>query len=194
MRQNEPAEVTKLLLAWCCGNQAAFDRLIPLVYDELHRLARQYMSREPSGHILQTTALVNEAYLRLIDASRVQWQNRAHFFAISANLMRRILVDFARSRRYKKRCVGVPDARIDLGHMQIPQPQPGADIIALNDALEALAAFDPRSAKVVELRFFGGLNVEEVAEVLMVSPKTVKRDWAAAKAWLLREMKRGGED
>jgi RNA polymerase sigma factor (TIGR02999 family) len=182
------------LQAWGRGDQGALDQLIPLVYDELHRLAHQYMLREPAGHMLQTTALVNEAYLRLIDASQVKWQNRAHFFAISASLMRRILVDFARSRRYKKRRASSLNAQIDFDRGQILQPQPGADVIALNDALNALAAFDPRGAKVVELRFFGGLSVEETAEVLGVSPKTVKRDWAATKVWLLGEMKRGGGD
>jgi len=194
MRAHAPQEVTQLLQAWCRGDSAALDRLIPLVYHELHRLAHQCMLREPAGHLLQTTALVNEAYLRLINASQVEWHNRAHFFAISANLMRRILVDFARSRRYKKRRAGTLNAQIDFDRGQIPQSQPGADVIALNDALEGLAAFDPRGAKVVELRFFGGLSVEETAEVVGVSPKTVKRDWAAAKVWLLGEMKRGGGD
>ena len=194
MGANAPEEVTGLLQAWCHGDRAALDQLIPLVHDELHRLAHQYMLREPAGHVLQTTALVNEAYMRLIDASRVEWQNRAHFFAISANLMRRILVDFARSRRYKKRRDSTLNAHLDLDRGQIPQLQVGPDIIALDDALQALAAFDPRGARVVELRFFGGLTVEETAEVLAVSPKTVKRDWAAAKVWLLGQMKRGGRD
>jgi RNA polymerase sigma-70 factor (ECF subfamily) len=194
MGANAPEEVTRLLQAWCHGDRAALDQLIPLVYDELHRLAHQYMVHEASGHMLQTTALVNEAYLRLIDASRIEWQNRAHFFAISANLMRRILVDFARSRRYKKRWDSTRNAHLDLDRGQIPQVQVGPDIIALNDALQALAAFDPRGARVVELRFFGGLTVEETAEVLAVSAKTVKRDWAAAKVWLLGQMKRGGRD
>ena len=193
MSANAPEEVTKLLHAWCGGDRAALDQLIPLVHDELHRIAHQYMLREPSDHMLQTTALVNEAYLRLIDAGQIRWQNRAHFFAISANVMRRILVDFARSRLYKKRRAILLRSAIDLDRGQISPGQPGADIIALNDALNALAAFDPRSARVVELRFFGGLTVEETAEVLDVSPKTVKRDWAAAKVWLLGEMKRGGK-
>ncbi len=194
MGANAPEEVTRLLQAWCHGDRAALDQLIPLVHDELHRLAHQYMVHEAAGHMLQTTALVNEAYLRLIDASRIEWQNRAHFFAISANLMRRILVDFARSRRYKKRRASTRDAHLDLDRGQINQFQAGPDIIALDDALQALAAFDPRGARVVELRFFGGLTVEETAEVLAVSPKTVKRDWAAAKVWLLGQMKRGGMD
>ena len=192
MRANVPQEVTQLLQAWCHGDQGALDRLIPLVYDELHRLAHHYMRREPAGHMLQTTALVNEAYVRLVDASGVEWQNRAHFFAISAKLMRCILVDFARSRRYKKRRISILGAQVDRNRGQISQSQAGADVIALHDALQALEAFDPRSSKIVELRFFGGLNVEETAEVLGISPKTVKRDWAAAKVWLLGEMKRGG--
>ena len=192
MRANVPQEVTQLLQAWGHGDQGALDRLIPLVYDELHRLAHHYMRREPAGHMLQTTALVNEAYVRLVDASGVEWRNRAHFFAISAKLMRRILVDFARSRRYKKRRISILEAQTDVDRGRIPQPQPEADVIALHDALNALEAFDPRSGKIVELRFFGGLNVEETAEVLGISPKTVKRDWAAAKVWLLGEMKRGG--
>jgi RNA polymerase sigma-70 factor (ECF subfamily) len=192
MSAEAPQEVTRLLHAWCQGDQTALDRLIPLVREELHRLAHRYMLREPSGHMLQTTALVNEAYLRLIDASQVQWKNRAHFFAISANLMRRILVDFARSRRYKKRRAILVHSTIDLNRGQIPDRPAGTDIIALHEALTALAAFDPRGARVVELRFFGGLTVEETAEVLGVSPKTVKRDWGAAKVWLPGQMQRGG--
>jgi RNA polymerase sigma factor (TIGR02999 family) len=194
MPPNAPEEVTELLHAWCHGDQAALDRLLPLVYNELHRLAHQCMRHEAAGDVLQTTGLVNEAYLRLVDANHVEWQNRAHFFAISANLMRRILVDFARSRRYKKRRASAWNAHLDLDRGQIPQFQAGPDIIALNDALQALAAFDPRGARVVELRFFGGLTVEETAAVLAVSPKTVKRDWAAAKVWLLGQMKRGGKN
>ncbi len=192
MRANVQQEVTQLLQAWGHGDQGALDRLIPLVYDELHRLAHHFMRREPAGHMLQTTALVNEAYVRLVDASGVEWRNRAHFFAISAKLMRRILVDFARSRRYKKRRISILEAQVDRNRGQIPQSQDGADVIALHDALEAFEVFDPRGGKVVELRFFGGLSVEETAEVLGISPKSVKRDWAAAKVWLLGEMKRGG--
>jgi len=189
---NVPQEVTQLLQAWCQGDQGALDRLIPLVYDELHRLAHHYMRREPAGHMLQTTALVNEAYVRLVDASGVEWRNRAHFFAISAKLMRRILVDFARSRLYKKRRISILGAQVDGNRGQVSQSQAGTDVIALHDALQALEAFDPRGGKVVELRFFGGLSVEETAEVLGISPKSVKRDWAAAKVWLLGEMKPGG--
>jgi RNA polymerase sigma factor (TIGR02999 family) len=187
-------EITQLLQAWCRGDPAALDRLIPLVYDELHRLAHHYMLGEPADHPLQTTALVNEAYVRLIDASQVNWQSRAHFFGISAKLMRRILVDFGRSRRYKKRRPRTASVRVDMDSGQIPQAQPGADIVALDDALTALSGFAPRGAQVVELRFFGGLTVEETAEVLKVSPKTVKRDWVVAKAWLLESMRPGAGD
>jgi len=187
---SQPQEVTQLLLAWSRGNRAALDLLIPLVSTELHRLAHHYMRRERAGHTLQTTALVNEAYVRLVDASRVEWRDRAHFFAVSANLMRRILVDFARARRYQKRGGGAIAVCLDVD--DIPSPQPGPDIVALDAALEALAAFDPDAARIVELRFFGGLTVEETAEVVGLSPRTIKREWAAAKAWLLGEMG-GGE-
>jgi RNA polymerase sigma factor (TIGR02999 family) len=187
---SQPQEVTQLLLAWSRGNRAALDQLIPLVSTELHRLAHHYMRRERAGHTLQTTALVNEAYVRLVDASRVEWRDRAHFFAVSANLMRRILVDFARTRRYQKRGGGAIAVSLDVD--DIPSPQPGPDIVALDAALEALAAFDPDAARIVELRFFGGLTVEETAEVVGLSPRTIKREWAAAKAWLLGEM--GGGD
>ncbi len=161
---------------------------MPLVHGELHRLAHRYMVREKVGHTLQTTALLNEAYMRLVDASQIEWQDRTHFFAISANLMRRILVDFARSRGYQKRGGNVVKVEFDAERM--PSPQQGADLVAIDDALIALAEFDPREAKVVELRFFGGLSEEETAEVLGVSSRTVKRDWALAKAWLTRELKR----
>ena len=178
-------EVTQLLRAWSDGQQEALERLMPLVYDELHRLARHYMSRERSGHILQTSALVNEAFLRLVDARHVNWQNRAHFFAISASLMRRILVDFARTYQSQKRGGGVRPASLDDG---LDVAEERLDLTVLDDALRALAALDPRKSRVVELRFFGGVSVEEAAEVLHVSPETVKRDWKLAKAWLLREM------
>jgi RNA polymerase sigma factor (TIGR02999 family) len=187
---SQPQEVTQLLLAWSRGNRAALDQLIPLVSTELHRLAHHYMRRERAGHTLQTTALVNEAYVRLVDASRVEWRDRAHFFAVSANLMRRILVDFARTRRYQKRGGGAIAVSLDVD--DIPSPQPGPDIVALDAALEELAAFDPDAARIVELRFFGGMTVEETAEVVGLSPRTIKREWAAAKAWLLGEMG-GGE-
>jgi len=180
-----PHEVTQLLQAWSSGQQEALERLIPLVYEELHRLARHYMRGERSGHILQTSALVNEAYLRLVDARQVDWQNRAHFFAISANLMRRILVDFARTYQSQKRGAGVRPASLGEG---LDVPEDRLDLAALDDALKALATFDARKSRVVELRFFGGLSAEETAQVLHVSPETVKRDWKLAKAWLLREL------
>ena len=178
--------VTGLLLAWSQGEQTALDKLVPLVYAELRRIAHRYMNRERRGHTLQTTELVNEAYLRLIDANRVRWQDRAHFFAISAQLMRRILVDFARSRGYLKRGGGAHRATFD--EALLVSPEPGPDLVALDDALVALAVKDARKCRVVELRFFGGLNVEETAEVLKVSIETVHRDWRLAKAWLAREM------
>ena len=181
-------EVTQLLLAWSHGDQAALDQLIPLVYEELRRLAKRQMGRERPGHTLQTTALVNEAYLRLIDSSQVHWQSRAHFFAISAQLMRRILVDFARARHNLKR--GGQTPRVSLTEALEVAPEREADLVALDDALQTLAALDPRQSRVVELRFFGGLSVEEAAEVLKVSPETVKRDWRLAKVWLLRELGR----
>lgn len=179
-------EVTQLLLAWSQGDQSAFEKLMPLVYEELRRVAQRYMRRERAGHTLQTTAVVNEAYLRLIDASQVQWQNRAHFFAVSANLMRRILVDYARSRNYIKRGGGVH--RLPLDEAVVFSPEQAPDLVALDDALSALAALDERKSRVVELRFFGGLSVEETAETLKVSPRTVLNDWSLAKAWLLREI------
>ena len=181
-------EITQLLLAWNEGDDQALDRLMPLVHDELHLLAHRYMAGERTGHPLQTTALVNEAYLRLIDSSRVRWQNRAHFFAVSAQLMRRILVDAARSRRKLKR--GGDAIHVSLDEALSVSNEPAADLIALDEALTALAAFDGRKSKVVELRFFGGLSVDETAEVLNVSVMTVMRDWSFAKAWLLRELER----
>jgi RNA polymerase sigma factor (TIGR02999 family) len=181
-------KITQLLLAWNRGDEQALNRLMPLVHSELHRLAHRYMAGERPGHALQTTALVNEAYLRLIDSSRVRWQNRAHFFAVSAQLMRRILVDVARARAKLKR--GGDAIQVSLEEaMEIPR-KPGADLIALDDALTALAAFDERKSKVVELRFFGGMSVEETAEVLGISPMTVMRDWGLAKVWLLRELEK----
>jgi RNA polymerase sigma-70 factor, ECF subfamily len=181
-----PREITELLLAWSNGEPNALEKLAPLVYQELHRLARHYMAGERHGHTLQATALVNEAYLRLIDSSHVRWQNRAHFFAISAQLMRRILVDFARSRGYHKR--GGNAQRISLDDAPPIDSTRGADLVALDEAMSALAAFDERKSKVVEMRYFGGLSVEETAEVLEVSPETVMRDWRIAKVWLQREL------
>ncbi len=179
-------EVTQLLLAWSDGEEAALNKLIPLVHRELHRLAHRYMSQERPDHTLQTTALVNEAYLRLVDSSRVRWQNRTHFFAISAQLMRRILVDFALSRRYLKR--GGAARRVSLDEALVVSQERGADLVALDDAISALAQVDPRKGRVVELRYFGGLSVEETADVLKISPDTVLRDWRLAKVWLLREL------
>jgi RNA polymerase sigma-70 factor (ECF subfamily) len=182
--------VTRLLQDWSQGKDAALEELLPLVHQELRRLARRYMFGERPGHTLQTTALVNEAYLRLLGSRKVNWQNRAHFFAISAQLMRRILVDYARAREYQKRGGGAPKVTLDEALMG-PQEK-GHDLVALDDALKALAGVDPRKSKVVELRFFGGLSVEETADVLKVSPDTVHRDWRLAKAWLAREMGKCG--
>jgi RNA polymerase sigma factor (TIGR02999 family) len=181
-----PKEVTQLLLAWSQGDRSALEELMPLVYDELHRMARRYMVREQAAHTLQATALVNEAYLRMVDLRKVQWQNRAHFFAVSAQLMRRILVDFARSRNYQKR--GGGRRRVTLDEALKVSPEQDTDLVLLDEALNALAAIDDRKRRVVELRFFGGLTVEETAHVLEVSPDTVMRDWKMAKVWLLREM------
>jgi RNA polymerase sigma factor (TIGR02999 family) len=181
-----PRDITELLLAWSHGDPNALEELAPLVYAELHRLAHHYMAGERPGHTLQPTALVNEAYLRLIDSSHVRWQNRAHFFAISAQLMRRVLVDFARSRGYHKR--GGNACRISLDEAPPVTAERSADLVALDEAMSALAAFDARKSRVVELRYFGGLSVEETAEVLKVSPETVMRDWRLAKVWLQREL------
>ena len=178
--------MTGLLLAWGEGDRTALDRLIPLVHDELHRMAHRYMSGEREGHTLQTTALINEAYLRLVDSGRMHWQNRAHFFAVSAEVMRRILVDFARSRHYQKR--GGKAVHLPLDQAPEVSQEREADLVALDEALIALAAIDQRKSKIVELRFFGGLSVKETAEVLKVSPDTVMREWKLAKVWLLREL------
>jgi RNA polymerase sigma factor (TIGR02999 family) len=186
MTQPSGHEITDLLLAWSDGDRGALEQLTPLVHQELHRLARVYMRGEAAGHTLQTTALVNEAYLRLIDASRMRWQNRAHFFAVSAQLMRHVLVDFARARRNLKRGDGA--AQVSLDEALTVCPERSAEIVALDDALSALAKLDERQSKVVELRFFGGLMEGEIAEVLKVSPRTVSNDWSLARAWLLREM------
>jgi len=185
-------QITDLLQAWSDGDQTAFERLMPLVYDELHRLAKRYMRRERSGHTLQTTALINEAYLRLIERSHIRWENRAHFFAISAQLMRQILVDFARSRRSRKR--GGEEFQVSLGEALAVPVKRDADLVALDDALRALAAIDERKSRIVELRFFGGLSEEETAEALKISPATVRRDWKVAKVWLLHELKKGQKD
>jgi RNA polymerase sigma-70 factor (ECF subfamily) len=179
-------EVTQLLRAWTAGDQDALEKLTPLVYEQLHRVAQRYMAGQRPGHTLQTTALVNEVYLRLVDCSRVNWQDRAHFLAVSAQLMRRILIDFARSRGYQKRGAGV--VHLSMEDAPSVSNEPGADIVALDDALKALAEVDGRKSKIVELKFFGGLSIEETAEVLKVSTETVVRDWRLARAWLLREL------
>jgi RNA polymerase sigma factor (TIGR02999 family) len=186
MPTHSPKEITRLLVAWGEGDQSALAELTPLVYEELHRLAHHYMRGERDGHTLQTTALVNEAYVRLIDWKNVRWQNRAHFFAVSAQLMRRILVDFARSRDSNKRGAGARAVALD--EAEFVADDKGTDLVAIDDALNALAKLDARQSRVVELRFFGGLSIEETAEVLQVSAATVRRDWSLARAWLRREL------
>ncbi len=190
MAEDSPPQVTILLRAWRDGDHAALDKLMPVVYSELHRLAHRYMLRERPDHTLQTSALVNEAYLRLVDASQIDWKNRAHFFAVSATLMRRILVEFARSRASQKKGGNV--CKVELDEAFVPSRHHVEDLIALDEALTSLEAFDERKAKVVELHFFGGLKPEETAEVLGVSADTVFRDWRLAKAWLLQRMKAEG--
>jgi RNA polymerase sigma-70 factor (ECF subfamily) len=184
-------DVSRLLRAWSEGDQTALDRLTPIVYHELHRLARRYMRRERPGHSLQATALVNEAYMRLVDCTRMQWQDRAHFFAVSAQLMRRILVEHAR-RHNMKRGHGVQ--HVSLEETAVGGEDRAADLVALDDAMNELARLDSRKVQVVEMRFFSGLSVEETAEVLKVSPVTVMRDWSSAKAWLYRELSGGSRD
>ena len=181
-------DVTQLLVAWGSGDEDALEKLTPLVYANLRGLARHYMAGERPGHTLQATALVNEAYLRLVDLTRVEWQNRAHFFAIAAQVMRRILVDFARSRGQQKRGGGLHKTSLDQA--LVISAQPDQDLVALDDALQALAALDPRKVQVVEMRFFGGLEEKEIAAVLKISVDTVQRDWKAARAWLYRELRR----
>jgi RNA polymerase sigma factor (TIGR02999 family) len=187
---NAPASdhaVTRLLLAWGGGDQTAFEQLIPIVHDELRRLARGQMRNERPGHTLQPTALVHEAYLRLVDVRNIPWKDRSHFFAIAARSMRQILVEFARSRQFQKRGGGAEILTLDP---ELAGLERGKDLVALDDALQHLATFDPRKAQIVELRFFGGLNIDETADALDVSPKTVARDWKLAKVWLLRELTR----
>ena len=188
MRSSASPEITGLLLAWRGGNEQALDRLAPLVYDELRRLARCHMRGERPGHTLQPTALANEAYLRLIDAQQIQWHDRAHFFAMASRLMRRVLVDHARAHRADKR--GGHDVRVSLDRaLGLAARGDSLDLVALDDALDTLAKLDERKSEVVELRFFGGLNVEETATVLKVSSDTVTRDWNFAKSWLRRELR-----
>ena len=179
-------EITQLLVEWSDGNQSALDELYPLVYDELHRLARRYMSRERKGHTLQTTALINEAYVRLVDQRNVHWANRSHFFAISAQIMRRILIDHARRHGYAKRGGGAQ--QVSLDEAATVTSGIGSELINLDDALKTLAEMDPRRSQVVELRYFGGLNNEEIAGVLNVSENTVTRDWNMARAWLYKQL------
>ncbi len=180
-----PQPVTQLLVAWGNGDETARDELMPLVYQELHRLAHHYMKRENPGHTLQTSALVNEAFVKLVDQRDVHWQNRAHFFGVAAQLMRRILVDYARSRNYLKRGGAL---QVSLDETLIVSEERAAEVLALDDVLKGLAEFDIRKSNIVELRFFGGLSIDETAEVLGVSPGTVMRDWTLAKAWLKKQM------
>ena len=188
MAGDQLSETTQLLRAWAGGDQAALQRLTPRVYDELRRIAGHFMQNERQGHTLQTTALVHEAYLRLIDVTNVDWQHRAHFYAISATMMRRILLDRARKRQSDKR--GGKHPRVNLEDVPDVRSARAREVIALDDALNALAEIDPRKARVIELRFFGGLSVEETAEVLKLSPDSIMRDWRLARAWLLAEMSR----
>jgi RNA polymerase sigma factor (TIGR02999 family) len=179
-------ELTQLLVDWSNGDRAALDKLMPLIDAELRRLAHRYMTRERAGHTLQTTALVNEAFLRLVNRKNLQWQNRAHFFGIAAQLMRTILVDHARSHASAKRGGGA--RKLELDEAMVVSQQKASEVIALDDALNQLALLDPQQSRIVELRFFGGLTVEEAAEVLQVSPATIKREWSTAKAWLYHEL------
>jgi RNA polymerase sigma-70 factor, ECF subfamily len=177
-------EVTQMLLDWGNGDKAALDKLVPVVYQELRRLARYYMRHERAGHTLQTSALVNEAYIRLVDYRQMRWQGRAHFFAVAAQAMRRILVEHARKRHFAKRGGGA--VQVSLDEAATVSEKQASDLIALDDALSSLEAIDPRKCRIVELRYIGGLNIEETAEVLSISPATVQREWRSAKAWLYR--------
>ena len=185
MRAQSSKEITHLLVAWSEGDESALQQLAPLIHSELHRLAHNYMSRERPGHLLQTSALINEAYVRLIDWKNVRWQNRAHFFGVAAQLMRRILVDFARERKYFKRGGGALPVSLSEAALVVQQ---SSDFVALDEALTALGEIDSRKVQVVEMRFFAGLSVEEIAELLNVSKETVMRDWRLAKVWLLRQL------
>jgi len=185
MRAQSSKEITHLLVAWSEGDESALQQLAPLIHSELHRLAHNYMSRERPGHLLQTSALINEAYVRLIDWKNVRWQNRAHFFGVAAQLMRRILVDFARERKYFKRGGGALPVSLSEAALVVQQ---SSDFVALDEALKALGEIDSRKVQVVEMRFFAGLSIEEIAELLSVSKETVMRDWRLAKVWLLRQL------
>lgn len=187
-----PQQISQLLIAWGNGDQEALDQLMPLVYGELRRMARRYMRDQPAGHTLQTTALIHEAYLRLVGQEEKHWKNRAHFFGVAAHAMRRILVDYARARHAAKR--GGEARAVSFDETALVTGERAAELVALDDALNDLAEIAPRQSRVVELRYFGGLSVEETAEVLKVSPETVGRDWRMAKAWLLRELQRDGTD
>jgi RNA polymerase sigma-70 factor, ECF subfamily len=184
-------DISMLLRAWSDGDQSALQSLTPILYRELRRLAHHYMERERSGHTLQTTALVNEAYIRLVDYKRMQWQDRAHFFAVAAQVMRRILVDHARSHNIKR---GAGVQHVALDDVAVVSADRTGDLVALDDAMNALARLDPRKVQIIEMRFFGGLSVEETAAVLKVSPATVRRDWSIAKFWLYRELGGGTAD
>ena len=186
-----PQEITQLLMNWSQGDKAALDQLVPLVYPELRRLAKRHMNREDPAHTLQTSALINEAYLKLVDQQDVEWQNRAHFFAVAAQVMRHILVDHARTRNYAKRGGGAP--KLPLDEAAALTEQRAGELIALDDALRELAALDERKSQIIELRFFGGLSLEETAQVIKISPSTVQREWRAAKAWLHHTMSKPDE-
>jgi len=194
LRRVEPnrAQITGLLQAWACGDSEALEALMPLVYGELQQIAHRQMRREQVGHTLQTTALVNEAYLRLIDVTQVQWRDRLHFFAIASQLMRRVLVDTARSRAYAKRGAGLCFVSFNEGIVAVPDRS--TEFVRLDDALNELASLDPRKVQVVEMRFFGGLSVEEIAEVLKISPSSVLRDWKLARAWLTQQLRANDAD
>jgi RNA polymerase sigma-70 factor, ECF subfamily len=191
MSEATSPNVTQLLVAWGKGDQHAFDALMPEVRKELHRLAAHYMAEEPPGHDLQPTALINEAYLRLVDWKNIQWADRAHFFGMAANMMRRVLVDYARSRdRLKRGGEAIQVSFAEAANMPVPQ---SADVLALDKALRELEKIDPRKSQIVEMRFFGGLSQEETSEALHVSVATVRRDWSLARAWLARELKKKGD-
>src|SRR5688572_5147259 len=192
MHDHAEPPITQMLLDWSGGDKAALERMMPIVYGELHRLAHRYMNRENRGHTLQTSALVNEAYLRLVDQRNVEWHNRAHFFAIAAQMMRRILVDYARSHLYAKRGAGA--VHVSLTHAGLVSNEATAEVNALDEALTRLQSIDPQQARVVELRFFGGLTIKETAEAMAISVDMVKREWSTAKAWLYREMNSRGNE